>query len=178
MKLKLTLIAVCIFLFLPSVKAQDETAIQQGIIPQEEPITPQDIYIFWKVGENEVKLRWAPSDAEIWLQGNKYGYQLEKAILYPGIEPVFKKMTNKAIKPWPLADWESIANEENPYAVAAAMTIHGKDKQPATGFAVAHQNLNNKFGMALLSADLDKRAAEASGLSFTDKGTKSGDIIA
>ena len=178
MKLKLTLIAVCIFLFLPSVKAQDETAIQQGIIPQEEPITPQDIYIFWKVGENEVKLRWAPSDAEIWLQGNKYGYQLEKAILNPGTEPVFKKMTNKAIKPWPLADWESIANEENPYAVAAAMTIHGKDKQPATGFAAAHQNLNNKFGMALLSADLDKRAAEASGLSFIDKGTKSGDIIA
>jgi hypothetical protein len=178
MKLKLTLIAVCIFLFLPSVKAQDETAIQQAIIPQEEPITPQDIYIFWKIGENEVKLRWAPSDAEIWLKGNKYGYQLEKAILNPGIEPVFKKMTNKAIKPWPLADWESIANEENPYAVAAAMTIHGKDKQPATGFAAAHQNLNNKFGMALLSADLDKRAAEASGLSFTDKGTKSGDIIA
>jgi hypothetical protein len=178
MKLKLTLIAVCIFLFLPSVKAQDETAIQQGIIPQEEPITPQDIYIFWKVGENEVKLRWAPSDAEIWLQGNKYGYQLEKAILNLAIEPVFKKMTNQAIKPWPLADWESIANAENPYAVAAAMTIHGKDKQPATGFAAAHQNLNNKFGMALLSADLDKRAAEASGLSFTDKGTKSGDIIA
>ena len=178
MKLKLTLIAVCIFLFLPRVKAQDETAIQQDVIPQEEPIIPLDIYIFWKVGKNEIKLRWAPSNADIWLKGNKNGYQLEKAILMPNEEPVFKKMAVQAIKPWPLDDWQSIANAENPYAAAAAMAIHGKDKQPAIGFAVADQNLNNKFGMALLSADLDKKAAEASGLSFTDKGTKSGDVIA
>ena len=178
MKLKLTLIAVCIVLFLPRVKAQETIPIPQDSVGQEKPINPLDIYIFWKVGENEVKLRWAPSNAEIWLQGNKYGYQLEKAILIPNEEPVFNKMAAQAIKPWPLDDWQSIANAENPYAAASAMAIHGKEKQPAIGFALASQNLNNKFGMALLSADLDKKAAEASGLSFTDKVTNSGYVIA
>ncbi|MFT5512709.1 MAG: hypothetical protein ACI8SE_001107 [Bacteroidia bacterium] len=177
MKLKITLLAVCVVLFLTRVKAQDETPIPQDSIGQEKSVNPLDIYIFLKVGENEVKLRWAPSNADIWLKGNKYGYQLDKAILIPNEELVFRPLV-QVVKPWPLEDWQSIADAEHPYAAAAAMAIHGKDKRPVTGFAVADRNLNNKFGMALLSADLDKRAAKASGLSFTDKGTKSGNVIA
>ncbi len=132
-----------------------------------------DIYIFTKSSSQGLQLRWAPSNADIWLKGNKYGYNIDKILMDSTVSEVFLPFESGNFKPWPLEEWEDIVSDSTPYTAAAAMTIYGnKDKSPNSNFFQADQELNNNFGFALLSADLDKNAARASGLYAIDKDLK------
>ena len=132
-----------------------------------------DIYIYSKSSNEGLQLRWAPSNADVWLNGNKFGYNVDRILMDSTVSEVFLPLESGNFKPWPLADWEGIVSDSTPYTAAAAMTIYGnKDKSPSSNFFQADQELNNNFGFALLSADLDKNAAIASGLYAIDKDLK------
>jgi hypothetical protein len=143
--------------FIPLVSGKEKVEI----------IPIKDIYISSKSTEKGLQLRWAPSNADLWLKGNTHGYTIEKIILDSTGTQKFKSVGKKIFKPWPMEQWKPLVSDKTPYSAAAAMALYGKDNS-SSGFAAANENLQNKFGFALLSADLDKKAAEASGLSYLD----------
>ncbi len=168
MKSKLFYIA---FLVIPQLLFSQQDAPTTMPAPEVRQDIPaeakSDIYLFSKSTENGLLLRWAPSSPDIWLKGNTFGYTIEKLVFESG-DKNFQAVGGKVFKPWPLNDWKSIVTDETPYTAAAAMAIYGEEKGGGKGMVVEAQNLENKFGFALLAADLDKKAAEASGLLFMD----------
>jgi len=130
-----------------------------------------DVLMFSKATDEGLALRWAPSNSSAWQKGNKYGYTIERITIDGSDNKEYSKVGEGAFKPWPKEKWEPIVNDEHPYVAAAAMSIFG-EVAPVVSFVQADRDLNNRYGFALLSADLDKLAAEASGLYYVDKDAK------
>ncbi len=136
------------------------------------------LFLTGKYDGEKIILRWAPGDAGTWHMSNTQGYKLERLEFTDStdfFENGFKNMTSAAIKPWPLADWETIANKESGdrYAAIAAQTIWGKrnksdPKNIDASFWEKSNELENLYGMCLLSADYSANAALASGLRYED----------
>ncbi|MBT8231311.1 MAG: hypothetical protein HKO66_10100 [Saprospiraceae bacterium] len=137
-----------------------------------------DIYLFSKSTDDGLSLRWAPSSPNVWLEGNTYGYSVDKMQLDSNNVEKFIPLGQGLYKAWPLDEWKSIVSEDSPYTAAAAMTIYGAEESTGgDSFTKGDQDLNNRFGFALLSADLDKNAATASGLSATDQKVEIGEYV-
>lgn len=120
-----------------------------------------------KVTKDKIKLRWAPKDPRVWIQGNQFGYVLERMLITADTSKplTWTKVFPEPIKPLPLDDWKDIAVEDK-YCAIAAQCIHGEKK-------VTLENSNrwdaadafyNRYGFALLAADFSSVAAGASGL--------------
>ena len=126
-----------------------------------------------KITEEGIFFRWAPNTALIWQDGIADGYILEKGkVVIQGQDTSFQftPITPTPIKPWPLQQWKSIVNDDKPFAAAAAMCIYGNNEEQ--GFINQANDEQTKFGFNLLSADLDRDAALASGLAYFDKDFK------
>ncbi len=84
-------------------------------------------------------------------------------------------------RPWPLDDWEPIANEQanDRYAAIAAQAIHGErnfsdpDNAEANFWEKATE-LQNLFAAAMLAAEFSRNAAIASGLRYEDEDVRPG----
>lgn len=121
-------------------------------------------------------LRWAPSTPGAWQLSNAKGYRLER-MEFSGVEDFievdYQPLTTEPIKPWPLEEWEEIADIDD-YAAAAAEVIYGERNATAagaTGFSIFDKadEFQNLYATALLAAEFSARAATASGLRFEDK---------
>lgn len=124
-----------------------------------------DIQTMTKNTEEGVVIRWAPSNVVTWQMGNIFGYSVDKLSL-SDTTASWVPLKSSNIKPWPLDDWQHIVNEERPYAAIAAMTIHGEEKEQSKGFADRLNQLENRYGFALLAAEFDAETATASGLRY------------
>jgi len=128
-----------------------------------------------KTDSKSIKLRWAPTTAMHWLHGNTYGYVLErkKLALSEGTQPAVgptELLTGDTIKPWPLDQWKVFADNGNDLPLVAAQAIYGEQAviPSLENIVKADDELQNKYGFALLAADQSQECALASGLYYED----------
>lgn len=134
-----------------------------------------------KSGSKSIKLRWAPTTAMHWLYGNKYGYILQRKKLainegtVPAVGPT-ELLTGDTIKPWPLDDWKVFADTGNDLPLVAAQAIYGEQTviPSLENIVKADDELQNKYGFALLAADQSQDCALASGLYYEDTDIEEG----
>ncbi|RMD72809.1 MAG: hypothetical protein D6818_05760, partial [Bacteroidetes bacterium] len=131
---------------------------------------------------DKILLRWAPGSPGAWHLSNLSGYRLERLIFRDTNELVNAQWEVLAEpRPWPLDDWEPIANEQanDPYAAIAAQAIYGKrnfsdpDNAEANFWEKATE-LQNLFAAAMLAAEFSRNAAIASGLRYEDEDVRPG----
>lgn len=131
---------------------------------------------------DSIALRWAPNNAVAWKYTVKYGYTLQKFLVWKD-----GKVLDKAIrldvpvptlKPLPLAQWKALTEipKIEKYAAIAAQALYGKtfsadaqktaDKFTKIANAVREQNM--RFTYSLLAADQSFEVAKAMGLAWVD----------
>jgi uncharacterized protein len=131
---------------------------------------------------DSVVLRWGPSKPGAWTIANKLGYIVERAAISESDQgkPVFQRVSQEVIKPWPLEEWKRRIQRDNRYGAIAAQMLYGSKANPDAGaksinsLRDAAQELENRHGFALFSADNDAIAAEGLGLRITDRNVHAG----
>jgi len=141
---------------------------------------------------DSILLRWAPDNFEGWNAGNKYGYKIVRFTLMRNGQML--KQSNDSnvsnpsdvlnpifIKPWPLNQWEKLADIDD-YAGVAAQAIYGKTFDLTANKSTYSYDVINKvkeqdsrYTFALFAADQSPATARASGLWFTDRNVKKGE---
>lgn len=132
------------------------------------------------VNENTIKLRWAPANARIWLEGKKYGYRLEKyTLLIDSIyqEHPIKTVITESLKPAPLNDWEEQALKSD-YTAVIAQAFYGDEFELTSSSSDAGSIINQanelqqRFTTSVFMAEYDYKGAELAGWAYTDNDTK------
>ena len=138
-----------------------------------------NLFISAKLTTKGMMLRWAPNTVDLWLDGIDNGYVLERKILSrdSNVVSVYEKVSSEAILPWVREEWEPYMTEERPYVLAAAQCVMVEQESDEQGFVLKSEDINNRFGFSLLSADLDQVAAFASGLGYLDTKVQEGDFV-
>lgn len=128
-----------------------------------------------------MRLRWAPSSPLLWQLGNKYGYRISKYTVSKDISangevPKPQYVSAVPVRPATPALMKTFAQRDSMIAVMEAL-IYDSSQVTTTGReAILNRSsmLTQRFGYALLIADLDYSAAQAAGLAFTDKNIQKG----
>lgn len=124
----------------------------------------------------EVMLRFSPSSPLLWrtMHKNKIGYTIERIYIHNDKFET-EKITSTPILPYTLEEWKNKTNTENQYVTAAAEAMYGtvsvNTKEISSPFEAAKQTENElqmRYAYAMLSADMEKEAAQGLGLSFKD----------
>ncbi|MBR9920043.1 MAG: hypothetical protein GYB31_04330 [Bacteroidetes bacterium] len=117
----------------------------------------------------QVEIRWAPTDHLLWSLANRQGYRLERK----SQEGTWETLLDRT--PYSVQEFKSRLDTTNAHVATAAQTLHGKPKTVITGtdpFAEAkaleeEQKMRHMF--ALLAADYNTDAADALALRYVDK---------
>lgn len=158
------------------VSGQDSLVVEQG---------QNDVQLVLKarVKENAVFLRWGVNERKAWKYGNEYGYSIERATIFRDGLPLKESeriiLTGNPIKPKPLPEWESMANE-NDMAAVAAQAIYGEDfitgdANESAVIKVINQSseLQQRFAFSMFAVDQDFEVAQLAGLGYIDRNVKS-----
>lgn len=142
------------------------------------------VHLLVRAMPDSVMLRWAPDNYLLWITGNRYGYKVTRSCLIRNGEfvedPETEILTPVPLKPLPLEEWEPLAGSDD-YAGVAAEAIYGDGFEVDAGYAGIMDIVNkateqeNRFGFALLAADLSREVALASGLMFVDRDARKGE---
>ncbi|MDX1630056.1 MAG: hypothetical protein R3345_15210, partial [Fulvivirga sp.] len=141
-----------------------------------------EIKVMGHATKQKIMLRWAPTDPVSWQYGLKYGYTIERytitrdsALLRP---PVKRTLTQMALKPDPLEQWE-MAVEQSNYAAIAAQAMYGDTFELTNDYSsditqIVHKTREQeqRFSFALFAADQSFKVARMSGLGFEDFNVK------
>lgn len=132
---------------------------------------------------NSIKLRWAANQPLAWKKGNEHGYLIERHTISKNGEAVLPvestMVTSYPIKPKPLAEWESIAtNDDN--AAVIAQTIYGEDFDVNAGGGMGqiiaiNDQLEQRFTFALMAAEQNFEASIMAGWAYIDEDVKQGE---
>jgi uncharacterized protein len=128
-----------------------------------------------------IRLRWAPSSPVLWQLGNRYGYKIAKYTVANDVSentanPKQQYVSATPVKPAAPALMKTFAQRDSMIAVMAAL-IYDSSKSSSVGresILDRSSMLTQRFGYALLIADLDYGAAQAAGLAFTDNNVQKG----
>ena len=137
------------------------------------------IQMISRAAEDSIMLRWAPTNYESWVFGNKNGYIVERYTNYKDGNPYPDRrplsLTNSPLKSISVEAWESMS-EHNDYAGIAAQAIYGEsfdveaeDDSPAISIFNRASVQQNRYSFALFAADYSAEVARGMGLMFTDK---------
>ncbi len=139
------------------------------------------IQSIYRIYEDSVKIRWAPTDPVSWEFLNKYGYKIKrKTIMRDGKilrSPVEKFLTGDTLKPEPVEVWEQYAEDD--YVAIAAQAIYGETFEISSSLedngmmkvAQKVRDMENRFSYALFAADMSPLTARLSALMITDRNT-------
>lgn len=133
--------------------------------------------------KDSIKLRWAPTNPVLWKYGQKYGYQIEKFLVFKSGQVLTKpqKLSVKStvVRPWPAKKWQSFLEQDSQMTIAYQALFGEKMAVTSTNqmikIAQKNQEQRLRFAFALMAADYSVLAAKASGLSFTDQAVKKGE---
>ncbi|HET9137149.1 MAG TPA: hypothetical protein VFO76_10960 [Candidatus Kapabacteria bacterium] len=137
-----------------------------------------------RADKDSVVLRWAPARPGGWRIANKLGYIVERMPLTSngGDSSKAERLTKTAIKPWPLDELKNKFRQRDDFIGIAGQVLYGKTFSPPAGsrgsvdeLRFAAQELENRFGFAMLAADNSAKAAEVLGLRFVDKTVHEGE---
>lgn len=136
---------------------------------------------------DSVRLRWAPEDAAVWLMLNRTGYRLYRTCYDHPTDTLKKELQAEPLKPWSLDQMKKVFGPTDTLAAIAAQMVHGKNLEvaiPEEGFESGDNMLSQllrtqemqqqRFAMAMQSADFSFNVAEALGLAFTDRDVEPG----
>lgn len=138
------------------------------------------IRVLAKVNNNGILLRWAPADAVVWQLGNQYGYKIERYTLndhgdLDSKDPMnlhtapIKPLSEQALSALSTTTPDASVIQELIYETETRNTAE-RSENPAQ-LLKNNEDLNNRFGMALLICDLSPALAKAAGLFFADTTT-------
>jgi hypothetical protein len=141
-----------------------------------------------RADNDSVVLRWAPSTAGAWRIANKLGFHIERVQIKTGgvlDTSTRKRLDAKIIKPWTLDELKNKFKEREDFVGIAGQTMYGKtfttpdiDKGSVNELVYAAEELENRYGFAMLAADNDPKAAEVMGLRWVDKDVHPGETYA
>jgi len=129
-----------------------------------------------------ILLRWGVTNKLAWKYGNEYGYSIERATISRNGQPLRNSekiiLSGAPIKPKPLAEWETLV-QNNDMAAVVAQAIYGdnfsvnNDDESAL-MKVINQSgeLEQRFGFSMFAVDQDFEAAQYAGLGFKDDTVK------
>ena len=156
-----------------------------GIIPAQAQsgTVPAGVKVLTRAYSDSIKLRWAPTNPLLWKYAQKYGYTLEKYLVYQSgkLLPKAQKLTlpQSVFRPAPANAWQAYLGQD-PQVTVAYQALFGEG-MPITSnnrmlkIAERAQEQELRFAFALMAADYSARAAQLSGLSFTDRAVKKGE---
>jgi fibronectin type 3 domain-containing protein len=133
-----------------------------------------------------VRLRWAPDAAGGWLNANQLGYTVERIDLGAvgdtalGESSAFTPLTASPLKPLSPQGWKDLHQRipDDLYVMVAGEMIHSallpQNMGVGKDFVAASNKLKERFGFALLAADLSWPAAEGSALGYVDRAAVAG----
>jgi fibronectin type 3 domain-containing protein len=143
--------------------------------------TLRELMVLARTSPDSIVLRWAPPRASDWLKANRSGYRLERfTVLRDGkLLPTVEReiLLPGVLLPLPLDGWEPLVPRDK-YAAIAAQALHGDSFELTTDnqsvFAIANKVKENdqRYGVALLTADMSPRVAQALALRWVDRQVK------
>lgn len=147
--------------FLTAVKAQENNTPRLNMIS--------------RVQQNQILLRWAASDAVAWQKTNSGGFILEKYLFSKDGTRLDQPelLWSKSIQADPLEAWQSIV-QNNDYAAIIAQALYGESfavegsQGELMDIVSTIQELEQRFSMALLAADMNFEAAQKAGWGYLD----------
>ncbi len=154
--------------------AQEKLKSQNGSLPD----TPV-IRVMAKAYGDSIVLRWAPSTPGAWQLLNKTGYQVLR-MSRNSADGKWTALNSQPIIPSSLEAMKKTLDRNNKYAAIAAQALYGKSVTTAkNGMAPVitqgADDLNNRYALALQSADYSAAVADAIGLRWTDKQVVAGE---
>lgn len=139
------------------------------------------VEVIGRADKHQITLRWAPNEPYAWRTSMTYGFAVERYTIMRDSVLLTRpeKGEVRTIKPWALADWKQLT-EEDDYGAIAAQAIYGETFEVTEDFTSditqvinkVHE-IENRFSFALFAADHSPKVAEASGLWYVDKNVKS-----
>jgi len=162
------LLYVCVIFASEYVAAQTQSKTKQISPPK------SNIKILSKVTSNGVWLRWVPVNYVTWQLANKYGYVVERYALSPAgalkdSKPVV--IGSAIIKPYTNQALNELSKSVKEAAVLQELIYNGEPAAAGVGPATLmkqNEDMENRFGIALLLCDLSIKIAEAAGLCTVD----------
>ncbi|SIS40256.1 hypothetical protein SAMN05421766_101564 [Zobellia uliginosa] len=127
---------------------------------------------------NKVMLRWAVDQPLGWKMGNEYGFYIERSTISrngEAVVPIERKMLFQVpLKPRPLEEWETLANQDQNVAVLAQALFGETFKTLAPKARVlgkitaVNDELEQRFTFALLAAEQSFEGAKLAGWGLED----------
>jgi len=127
---------------------------------------------------DRIILRWAPSSVEYWLEGQKYGYRVDRLRLDDKLEPAgeWDTLYMGLRKPYAVDEFKQRLKQhpDDKYLAIAAEGTYGyqlklKDKGGASNPLAAAAEFKDRFWACLLAADFSATAADALGWRLEDR---------
>ena len=134
---------------------------------------------------NKVMLRWAVDQPLEWKKANEYGFEVERALISrndQAVLPIEKKYLNTAvIKPRPLEEWATLANQDQNVAILAQALFGStfETTAPAAGvlgsIVAVNDELEQRFTFGLLAAEQSYQGALLAGWAIEDNSVLAGE---
>lgn len=144
---------------------------------QDTAVVHNGLKMLISVGETSVKLRWALENSVGWKACNQYGFRVERYTVKRDsswLEVPERSVLADPCKAKPLSEWETLATRDN-FAAIMAQTLYGKDmqielsdKNPLTQIVTESQDLQQRYTLSLLAADMSFEAAKMAAWGYED----------
>ncbi|MEO1049141.1 MAG: hypothetical protein AAFX87_00855 [Bacteroidota bacterium] len=135
--------------------------------------------------QDSILLRWGATSPISWQLSNQYGYMIERVTILRNFKllptPEKRIITPSPIKPWPMAQWEALVDQDD-HAGVAAQALFGETFEITENFGNDMMQVVNKaretemrYSFAMFAADQSLTVSKASGLYYVDKNIKEGE---
>jgi hypothetical protein len=140
----------------------------------------ETVAVTTSVEGDDILLRWAPNSPLLWFYANEYGYTVERYTFKRNgqlLDMPEKIVLAETVKPAPLEDWKTLAQNDD-YAAVAAQCLFGETLEVVDGstdiFTIANKakEMESRFSFSLVAADQNVEVAKLSGLYFRDDSAK------
>lgn len=141
------------------------------------------ISVIGRAYKDSILIRWVGSTPSAWKNCNRYGVRVERYTIYRDGKALPMNQRDKRILvekllPWPEQQWEALADKSD-VALAASIALYGssievepKGKSDILSMVNMAQELENRHGIAILTADQSPEVAMAAALRWKDTDIK------
>jgi uncharacterized protein len=163
------------------------TMVTGQTVGQEAPPPIPQVKVITRQYADSIRLRWAPEDAASWLMLNRTGYRIYRTCYDHPTDTLKKELSADPLMPWTLEKMKQFFGPADTLAAIAAQMIHGTnfgEMLQEDGFESSENMLSElmrteemqqqRFAMAMQSADFSFSVAEAMGLAFCDRDVEPG----
>jgi len=123
----------------------------------------------------KIILRWAPSTVDAFIRTIAQPFMIERFDLTPDTGKVIISSRKETIlRPWGEKEFQPYMDQDEPFVLTAAQVMYGETQTVDAGFATAYEDVINRYGLALLAADMDVDASRALAWRYEDSEVEEG----